>query len=67
MFHFKATPALQSSRLSIASTSSARAQAVRVASKRSGATLAPADVESEKQKRRDALHRGEALLAEAAK
>jgi len=32
-----------------------------------GATLAPADVESEKQKRRDALHRAEALLAEAAK
>jgi Domain of unknown function (DUF5110)/Glycosyl hydrolases family 31 len=31
-----------------------------------GATLAPADVESEKQKRRDALHRAEALLAEAA-
>jgi alpha-glucosidase len=32
-----------------------------------GATQAPADVESEKQKRRDALHRAEALLAEAAK
>jgi alpha-glucosidase len=32
-----------------------------------GATLAPADVESEKQKRRDALHRAEALLEEAAK
>jgi alpha-glucosidase len=32
-----------------------------------GATLAPADVESEKQKRRDALHRAEAMLAEAAK
>jgi alpha-glucosidase len=32
-----------------------------------GATLATADVESEKQKRRDALHRAEALLAEAAK
>jgi cation transport regulator ChaB len=32
-----------------------------------GATLAPADVESEKQKRRDALHRAQALLAEAAK
>ena len=32
-----------------------------------GATLAPADMESEKQKRRDALHRAEALLAEAAK
>jgi hypothetical protein len=32
-----------------------------------GATLAPADVEGEKQKRRDALHRAEALLAEAAK
>ncbi len=32
-----------------------------------GATLAPADVESEKQKRRDALHRAEALLTEAAK
>jgi alpha-glucosidase len=32
-----------------------------------GATLALADVESEKQKRRDALHRAEALLAEAAK
>ncbi len=32
-----------------------------------GATRAPADVESEKQKRRDALHRAEALLAEAAK
>jgi len=32
-----------------------------------GAALAPADVESEKQKRRDALHRAEALLAEAAK
>jgi alpha-glucosidase (family GH31 glycosyl hydrolase) len=32
-----------------------------------GATLAPADVESEKQKRRDALHRAEALLMEAAK
>ena len=31
-----------------------------------GATLAPADVESEKQKRRDALHRAEALLTEAA-
>jgi alpha-glucosidase len=32
-----------------------------------GATLAPADVESEKQKRRDALHRAEALLSQAAK
>ncbi len=32
-----------------------------------GATLAPADVESEKQKRRDALHRAETLLVEAAK
>ncbi len=32
-----------------------------------GATRAPADVESEKQKRRDALHRAEVLLAEAAK
>jgi hypothetical protein len=32
-----------------------------------GATQAPANVESEKQKRRDALHRAEALLAEAAK
>jgi alpha-glucosidase len=32
-----------------------------------GATQAPADVESEKQKRRDALHRAEALLAQAAK
>ena len=32
-----------------------------------GAALAPADVESEKQKRRDALHCAEALLAEAAK
>jgi alpha-glucosidase len=32
-----------------------------------GATLAPADVESEKQKRRDALHQAEALLAEAAR
>ena len=32
-----------------------------------GATLAPADVESEKQKRRDALHRAETLLTEAAK
>jgi len=32
-----------------------------------GSTTAPADVESEKQKRRDALHRAEALLAEAAK
>jgi alpha-glucosidase len=32
-----------------------------------GATMAPADVESEKQKRRDELHRAEALLAEAAK
>jgi len=32
-----------------------------------GATLAPADVESEKQKRRDALHRAEALLAETGK
>jgi alpha-glucosidase len=31
------------------------------------ATLAPADVQSEKQKRRDALHRAEALLEEAAK
>jgi hypothetical protein len=32
-----------------------------------GATQAPADVESEKQKRRDALHRAEAMLNEAAK
>jgi alpha-glucosidase len=32
-----------------------------------GSALAPADVESEKQKRRDALHRAEALLAEAGK
>jgi hypothetical protein len=32
-----------------------------------GSTWAPADIESEKQKRRDALHRAEALLAEAAK
>ncbi|MGA2205893.1 MAG: TIM-barrel domain-containing protein [Terracidiphilus sp.] len=31
-----------------------------------GSTSAPADMESEKQKRRDALHRAEALLAEAA-
>jgi alpha-glucosidase (family GH31 glycosyl hydrolase) len=31
-----------------------------------GATSAPADAESEKQKRRDALHRAEALLKEAA-
>jgi alpha-glucosidase len=30
-----------------------------------GSTWAPADIESEKQKRRDALHRAEALLAEA--
>jgi alpha-glucosidase len=29
-----------------------------------GSILAPADIESEKQKRRDALHRAEALLAE---
>jgi len=32
-----------------------------------GSTWAPADIESEKQKRRDALHRAEALLAEASK
>jgi alpha-glucosidase len=32
-----------------------------------GSTWAPADIESEKQKRRDALHRAEALLAEAGK
>jgi alpha-glucosidase len=32
-----------------------------------GSTLAPADIESEKQKRRDALHRAEALLAELGK
>jgi alpha-glucosidase len=32
-----------------------------------GATFAPAEIESEKQRRRDALHRAEALLAEAAK
>jgi hypothetical protein len=32
-----------------------------------GSALAPADLESEKQKRRDALHRAEALLDEAAK
>ncbi len=32
-----------------------------------GSTWAPADIESEKQKRRDALHRAEALLGEAAK
>ena len=32
-----------------------------------GATKAPADVESEKQKRRDALHRAEALMVEAGK
>jgi len=32
-----------------------------------GSTLAPADIESEKQKRRDALHRAEALLGEAGK
>ncbi len=32
-----------------------------------GSTWAPADIESEKQKRRDALHRAEALLDEAAK
>jgi alpha-glucosidase len=31
-----------------------------------GSTWAPADIESEKQKRRDALHRAEALLGEAA-
>jgi heat shock protein HslJ len=31
-----------------------------------GSPLAPADIESEKQKRRDALHRAEVLLAEAA-
>jgi alpha-glucosidase len=31
-----------------------------------GSTWAPADIESEKQKRRDALHRAEALLVEAA-
>jgi len=32
-----------------------------------GSATAPADIEGEKQKRRDALHRAEALLAEAAK
>jgi alpha-glucosidase len=32
-----------------------------------GSATAPADIESEKQKRRDALHRAEALLADAAK
>ena len=32
-----------------------------------GSTWAPADIESEKQKRRDALHRAEALLEEVAK
>jgi alpha-glucosidase len=32
-----------------------------------GSATAPADIESEKQKRRDALHRAEARLAEAAK
>jgi hypothetical protein len=32
-----------------------------------GSTWAPADIESEKQKRRDALRRAEALLAEAGK
>jgi alpha-glucosidase len=32
-----------------------------------GSTWAPADIESEKQKRRDALHRAEALLGEVAK
>jgi alpha-glucosidase len=32
-----------------------------------GSALAPADIESEKQKRRDALHRAEALLTEAGK
>ena len=32
-----------------------------------GSATAPADIESEKQKRRDALHRAEALLAEAGK
>jgi alpha-glucosidase len=32
-----------------------------------GSATAPADIESEKQKRRDALHRAEALVAEAAK
>ena len=32
-----------------------------------GSTWAPADIESEKQKRRDALHRAEALLAEVGK
>jgi alpha-glucosidase len=32
-----------------------------------GSATAPADIESEKQKRRDALHRAEALLAEAAR
>jgi alpha-glucosidase len=32
-----------------------------------GAAMAPADVAGEKQKRRDALHRAEAMLAEAAK
>ncbi len=32
-----------------------------------GSTLAPANIESEKQKRRDALHRAEALLAEVAR
>ena len=32
-----------------------------------GSATAPADIESEKQKRRDALHRAETLLTEAAK
>ena len=32
-----------------------------------GSATAPADIEGEKQKRRDALHRAEALVAEAAK
>jgi len=32
-----------------------------------GSTWAPADIESEKQKRRDALHRAEALLGEIGK
>jgi alpha-glucosidase len=64
--HFR--EALQQAQADVAALDKGFEQRLSDTSRRiGGAALAPADVESEKQKRRDALHRAEALLAEAAK
>ena len=57
--------ALKQARADVAALDKVFEQWLNDASRRiGGSILAPADIESEKQKRRDALHRAEALLAE---